>query len=130
MKKTITIDELNDIATRVQHCFNLIQDHIARNGGVIYLIDNTHRFLGFAGWAWNLQNKAEIKELLQDFDLMNGIRGVRMSYIVDSICASLGWKKSLPVLELPAPITRQPGSTVAEYREALQQHIVNTYYPN
>jgi hypothetical protein len=127
--KSKTLPELTELAKCIQYNFDNIQDFFARHGGVVYVINGKYRFLGFKNWVWDLQNRDEITELLDELDLMDRPRRVAKYYIVSAVCESLGRRKALKERTITAPISRRPGSKIAEYREDLRQYILNTYYP-
>jgi hypothetical protein len=128
MKKKTAKDWL-EIAECVQRNFNYIQNYFAQHGGVLYVVDGKHRFLDFDHWMWNLHDRSEITELLDELQIMDRPRRVAKCYIVCTLCDCLGRKNVLPVRTLPAPFLQRPGSTLPEYREDLRQYLQNKYYP-
>ena len=125
-----TVQNLSWINTWLKVNLERMQNRIVGDGGKIYVVDGKHRFLGYGDWAWNLQDQREIGDLIDDYELCSRPRWVPKSWTVDAFRERVGYKPSLPTIELTAPVTRRQGSPIAEYREELQQYILNTYYPN
>lgn len=128
MKKKSDL-KLQYIAKQANLNYNRIEGYLVREGAVIYVIDGKYRFLALGDWAWDMQDKKEMTEMLKDWDLFYKPRDVPKSAVVRALCENIWCQKVLPEIVLTAPFTRRPGSKIAEYREDLRQYIQITYYP-
>lgn len=127
--KNKNMEKLRLIAAWIHLNYSKIEDYFVQKGAVLFVIDGKHRFLGYRDWAWDLQDKSEIAELLDDNDLFYKPRGVAKYYVARALCEKIWRRKVLREVALTAPVPRRPGSKIAEYREDLRQYIQNTYYP-
>lgn len=109
--------------------YNRIEDYLVREDAVLYVIDGKYRFLALGEWAWDMQNKKEMTEMLEDYKLFCKPRGVPKSAVVRALCGNIWYRKVLREIVLTRPVSRRRGSKIAEYREDLRQYIQNTYYP-